>query len=331
MMARNAKLMAILGGSTAIYLALAVMMGVLPGIWLSRTPAGPDVAQLTPEQDAGRQVYVSEGCSYCHTQQIRPLSTDIVFGRPSAPGDFAYQTPELLGSERTGPDLTNIGIRQPSPVWQYMHLFEPRSVVPQSIMPAFPWLFRVVDQAPAGEAAVPVPKPFAPAHGVVIPTASAKALLAYLLSLKQPKLSEQAGVPGVATPAPASSPAQAAPAPVTTQPAPGFDAAAGAKQFADACAVCHGATGQGVPGAFPPLVGDPVVNASDPTQQIRTILNGLSGKTINGTAYEAAMPPFAEQLSDTQIMQIIDHERSSWGNHAPMVTEKDITAQRANH
>ena len=122
----DGKLVAILGGSTAIYLALAVMMGVLPGIWLSRTPAGPGVAQLTPEQDAGRQVYVSEGCSYCHTQQIRPLSTDTVFGRPSAPGDFAYQTPELLGSERTGPDLTNIGVRQPSPVWQYMHLFEPR-------------------------------------------------------------------------------------------------------------------------------------------------------------------------------------------------------------
>ena len=333
MTARDGKLVAILGGSTAIYLALALMMGVLPGIWLSHTLAGPGLAPLTSEQEAGREVYVSEGCSYCHTQQIRPLSTDTIFGRPSAPSDFAYQTPELLGSERTGPDLTNIGVRQPSPDWQYMHLFEPRSVVPQSIMPAFPWLFRVLDRAPAGETPVPVPKPFAPERGVVIPTARARALLAYLLSLKQPPLPEQAGVTGAATPAPATapSPAQVAPPQAAAQAAAGFDAATGAKQFAETCTVCHGATGQGVPGAFPPLAGDPVVNAADPTQQIRTILNGLSGKTINGTAYQAAMPPFAGQLSDLQIMQIIDHERSTWGNHAPLVSQKDVAAQRANH
>jgi cytochrome c oxidase cbb3-type subunit 2 len=326
MTAHNGKLVAILGGSTAIYLTLAVMMGVLPGIWLSHIPAGPGVVPLTSEEDTGRQVYVSEGCAYCHTQQIRPLPTDTVFGRPSAPGDFAYQTPELLGSERTGPDLTNIGVRQPSAVWQLMHLYEPRSVVPQSIMPAFPWLFRVVDQAPAGEAPVPVPKLFAPEHGVVIPTAHAKALLAYLLSLKQPKLPEQAPAHG-----PAAAPPLAQTAPPTAQAAPGFDAAAGAKLFADTCAVCHGANGQGVPGAFPPLAGDPVVNAADPSQQIVTILNGLSSKMINGTTYEAAMPAFADQLSDNQIMEIIGHERSSWGNHAPLVTEKDIAAQRTKH
>jgi cytochrome c oxidase cbb3-type subunit 2 len=86
---------------------------------------------------------VASGCSYCHTQQVRPLPQDAVFGRPSAPGDFTYQTPELLGSERTGPDLTNVGARQASTVWQYIHLYNPRAVVPQSIMPAFEWLFEV--------------------------------------------------------------------------------------------------------------------------------------------------------------------------------------------
>jgi cytochrome c oxidase cbb3-type subunit 2 len=272
--------------------------------------------------DTRRTIHVSEGCAYCHTQQIRPLPADTVFGRPSAPGDFAYQTPELLGSERTGPDLTNIGVRQASVVWQLMQLYEPRSVVPQSIMPAFPWLFRVVDQAPAGELLVPVPKLFAPEHGVVIPTTRAKALLAYLLSLKQPKLPEQAATHG-----------PTALRPGTSRPGyrSGFDAAAGAKLFADTCAVCHGANGEGVPGAFPPLAGDPVVNAADPSQQIVTILNGLSSRMINGTTYEAAMPAFADQLSDCQIMQIIGHERSSWGNRAPLVTEKDISAQRTKH
>jgi cytochrome c oxidase cbb3-type subunit 2 len=138
------KLILIAGGSTLVYLVLAVVMGVLPGIQLSNTPPGPGVRPLTALQAEGRAVYVANGCSYCHTQQVRPLNQDKVFGRPSAPGDFAYQTPELLGSERTGPDLTNVGERQPSEVWQYIHLYNPRAVVPRSIMPSFAWMFHVV-------------------------------------------------------------------------------------------------------------------------------------------------------------------------------------------
>ena len=103
------KLVLIVGGSTLVYATLAMLMGVLPGIALSNTPPGPGVKPLTPLQTEGRDIYVANGCSYCHTQQVRPLPQDKVFGRPSAPGDFAYQTPELLGSERTGPDLTNVG------------------------------------------------------------------------------------------------------------------------------------------------------------------------------------------------------------------------------
>jgi len=325
MNAANAKLLSIVGGAGAVYLGLAVLMGVLPGAWLSRTPPGPGVKPLTAEEDLGREVYVSEGCSYCHTQQVRPLSTDAPFGRPSAPGDFAYQTPELLGSERNGPDLANIGARQPSTVWQYMHLYQPRSVVPQSIMPAFPWLFRVVDRLPPGETAVPIPKAYAPEHGFVIPTQRGKALVAYLLSLKQPPLPEQEKALALTAPAaPAASAAANAPAPA------GANAAAGAKLFADRCAVCHGATGEGVPGAFPSLKGDPVVNAANAKEQIRTVLFGLQGKKIGDTSYSAAMPPFADQLSDDDIMQIINHERSSWGNHAPLITAKDVAAERSS-
>ena len=312
MTAHGRNLVAILGGSTAIYLALAIMMGVLPGLWLSDTPPGPGVAPLTADQESGRAVYVAEGCAYCHTQQVRPLSTDTGFGRPSAPGDFAFQTPQLLGSERTGPDLTTIGNRQPSAVWQFMHLYQPRSVVPQSIMPAFPWLFELVEQTPQGESPVPVPKPFAPARGVIVPGPRAKALLAYLLALKQPGLAQ---------------PPAAAVAPVAAAPAANV-AASGSQLFASHCAVCHGAEGAGVAGVFPSLADDPVVNAADPTEQIRTILHGRSGRIINGTTYPAAMPPFAGQLSNQQIADIIDHERSSWGNHAPPVTAEDVAAQR---
>ena len=305
-------------------------MGVLPGIELSRTPPGPGVEPLTALQAEGRDVYVANGCSYCHTQQVRPLPQDKVFGRPSAPGDFAYQTPELLGSERTGPDLTNIGVRQPSAVWQYIHLYNPRAVVPESIMPAFDWMFEVVDQAPPGATPVRLPKAYAPARGVVVPTHEAQALVAYLLSLKQPAL------PGYAarTAAPRRSrrraarlrrrsPAQRcgnAPASRCRVRGSGYDAAKGKALFTANCAACHQASGEGLPGAFPPLKGNAAVNDADPTTHIRAVLHGLQGANVGGVVYASPMPPFGDTLSDADIANIINYERSSWGNHGAPVT-----------
>ncbi|MGB6156034.1 cbb3-type cytochrome c oxidase subunit II [Castellaniella sp.] len=324
------KLIAIAGGSTLLYIVLSVLMAVLPGIELSQVPPGPEVNQLTLWQQKGRQVYISEGCVYCHTQQVRPQAIDRVFGRPSAPGDFAYQTPELLASERTGPDLTNIGKRQSSKIWQYIHLYDPRAVVPQSVMPSFPALFKLVAQAPQGTQPVPVPKAYAPAHGVVIPSPDAQALVAYLLSLKQPALpnTQAAGAPAAAA-AQAPTGATTAAGPTGSKGASTFNAADGAKLFASTCAACHGAQGAGVPGVFPPLAQNPVVNAKDPTEHIHVVLHGLHGRVINGITYAAQMPSFESQLSDSQIADIIDHERTSWGNQAPTVTAKDVAAVRA--
>ncbi len=314
-------LILIAGGSTLVYAILAVLMGVLPGIELSKTPPGPGVKPLTPLEAEGREVYVANGCSYCHTQQVRPLPEDAVFGRPTAAGDLAYQTPELLGSERNGPDLSNIGARQPSEVWQYMHLYDPRSVVPQSIMPDFSFLFREVPQAPAGVTPVPVPKPYAPKHGVVIPSQKAVALVAYLLSLKQPP------IPGYQPPS--AAPVAPSHAPTATATAPAFDAAEGAKLFSANCAVCHQASGEGIPGVFPPLKGNAVVLAADPTRQIHVILEGLQGANVGGTVYPGQMPSFKSVLSDGQIANIIDHERSSLGNHSPLATPAEVAAERA--
>jgi cytochrome c oxidase cbb3-type subunit 2 len=327
------KLALIAGGSTVVYGCLAWMMGVLPGIELSRVPAGPGVKPLTALEAQGREVYVANGCSYCHTQQVRPLNEDKVFGRPSAAGDFKYQTPELLGSERTGPDLTNIGARQPSSVWQYIHLYNPRAVVPESIMPSFGWLFEVVDRAPSGATAVPLPKAYAPARGVVIPTHAAEALIAYLASLKQPPLSgaeaatgpEQAmaGTTGPKTTPGATSSAGATP------PAGGYDAAKGAALFTANCAACHQASGEGLPGAFPSLKGDAVVNKDDPTKHIQVILNGLHDARVSGVVYGSAMPPFAGTLGDAEVADIIDYERSSWGNHGEPIVAAQVAAERA--
>src|SRR5438445_13182597 len=96
------RLVLVAGGSALVYAGLALLMGVLPGIELSRTPAGPGVEPLTPLQAEGRDVYVANGCSYCHTQQVRPLPQDKIFGQSSSPGDLAYHTPELTGPQLTG-------------------------------------------------------------------------------------------------------------------------------------------------------------------------------------------------------------------------------------
>ncbi|HZX69475.1 MAG TPA: cbb3-type cytochrome c oxidase subunit II, partial [Rhodanobacter sp.] len=85
------RLLLIAGGALGIYIVIVMLVAVLPAIDLSRTPPGPGVLPLTALQAEGRDVFVANGCGYCHTQQVRPLPEDKVFGRPSAPGDFAYQ------------------------------------------------------------------------------------------------------------------------------------------------------------------------------------------------------------------------------------------------
>jgi cytochrome c oxidase cbb3-type subunit 2 len=328
------KLVLIAGGSALIYAGLALLMGVLPGIELSKTRAGTNVQPLNTLEAEGRDIYVANGCSYCHTQQVRPLEQDKRFGRPSAPGDFAYQTPELLGSERTGPDLTNIGIRQSNEVWQRIHLYNPRAVVPESIMPAYDWMFQVVDQMTPGAAAVPLPKAYAPSRGRVEPTHQVDALVAYLLSLKQPPLAQGATAVDTATrdvneAAMAESTATVNVASGTVAAAGGYDAIRGSALFTSNCAVCHQANGEGLPGAFPPLKGDAAVNDGDAIKQIHVVLNGLQGGTVGGVVYTSAMPPFAATLSDADVANIIDYERRSWGNHGAPVGPGQVANERA--
>ena len=89
----------------------------------------------------GRDIYIREGCHVCHTQQIRPFRAETErYGHYSVAGEFVYDRPFLWGSKRTGPDLARVGGRY-SDAWQRQHLYDPRSVVPESNMPAFPWLF----------------------------------------------------------------------------------------------------------------------------------------------------------------------------------------------
>ncbi len=107
-----------------------------------------------------------------------------------------------------------------------------------------------------------------------------------------------------------------------------FDAARAAQLYTNTCAACHQANGAGLPGAFPPLVKNPAVIDADPGTHIRAILHGVSGKVIDGVSYPSPMPPFAEQLSDADVADIVNHERSSWGNQAKQVTAEQVKALR---
>lgn len=192
------------------FVALSLMIAVGPALWVqtnNRPLAGSQAH--TAEEALGLQVYLGEGCVYCHTQQVRPLAQDTErYGRASAPGDYARlapydfwrQTPSVLGTERTGPDLSNIGVRQPSDVWHHIHLYQPRAVVGVSMMPAFPWLYEVRAEARPDDVVVPVPAPYGPEGSVVVAGPRARALVAYLLSLKQVPLGgETAAAPGAPT------------------------------------------------------------------------------------------------------------------------------------
>ncbi|KAA8984382.1 MULTISPECIES: cytochrome-c oxidase, cbb3-type subunit II [Gammaproteobacteria] len=89
----------------------------------------------------GRDIYIREGCHVCHTQKVRPFRAETErYGHYSVAGEHVYDHPFLWGSKRTGPDLARVGGRY-SDAWHRLHFYDPRMVVPESNMPAYPWLF----------------------------------------------------------------------------------------------------------------------------------------------------------------------------------------------
>jgi cytochrome c oxidase cbb3-type subunit II len=174
------------GVLATVVLGWVGIVGV-PDIMLAKVEAPPELKRYTALELFGRSIYVREGCVYCHSQQVRPegFGADQArfWGRPSVPADYIYDQPHLLGTMRTGPDLFNIGARQPGEAWHMLHLYNPRLVVRGSIMPTFPWLFQEKLSAGPGEIPLVIPDSVAPRGKVVVPTAEGKALVAYLLGL----------------------------------------------------------------------------------------------------------------------------------------------------
>lgn len=179
-------------GAFAIMASAITILVVIPKSMMREVRAMPELAPYTEQQLRGRQVYIANGCIYCHSQQIRDpaFTTDVDRGwgsRATVPEDYVHDRPHLLGTMRTGPDLINVGQRLPSVDWHLIHLYDPRAVFEWSTMPAFPFLFeeRQPNDVRPGEKVVPIPGPRAPRGVTIVAKPEALALVDYLVSLKR--------------------------------------------------------------------------------------------------------------------------------------------------
>ena len=178
----------LIAGALAIVAFSIVALVVMPYVLTERTPTAKNPVAYTEAQAAGRAVYIANGCVYCHSQQPRDPSIapdgQRGWGRPSVPDDYVHDEPHLLGTMRTGPDLFNIAVRQPSRDWHLGHLYQPRAYSPGSTMPAFPFLFAERRGAlQPGDVEVLLPPGVAPAGVRIVAREEVKRLVDYLLSL----------------------------------------------------------------------------------------------------------------------------------------------------
>jgi cytochrome c oxidase cbb3-type subunit 2 len=179
-------------GAFAIMAGAICLLVLVPQAMLADVQAPPQLQPYTAQQLVGRQVYIANGCVYCHSQQVRDpaFTTDVDRGwgaRATVPEDYVHDKPHLLGTMRTGPDLINVGQRLPDLDWHLIHLYDPRSLIEWSTMPAFPFLFeeKAPDQVRQGERVIRIPGPRAPQGVAVVATPEAVALAEYLVSLKR--------------------------------------------------------------------------------------------------------------------------------------------------
>lgn len=314
------------GATFLLFGGLTILVAILPAFrnqW-NNAPL-PDAKPLSAEAVQGKAIFVANGCVACHTQQVRNLDMDKPWGsRPSIAADYAdihrtdvwRNTATLMGTERTGPDLTNIGTRQPSSEWNLVHLFNPRIVVKESVMPAYPWLFTIKKEPGKDDVVVNVPEEFLKGKtGKVVAKPEALHLVAYLQSLKQTSLPDGTPVPEFLYKREEK-----------TTAAGGAEASKGpdgAALYATNCQSCHQPNGEGLKGAFPSLKGSKIVLDDNPETMVNIIMNGYNGRASEGFPPMPAVGT-ANNLSAEEITAIMNHERTSWGNNAKQVTPEEV-------
>ena len=238
---RMSYLVAGLGG-VGFFAMSILLLGVWPGRALENQIARtqpPHPPALTASEQRGRVIYGREGCAYCHTQQIRYLDNDVKrFGKATLAWETIFDYPQLWGTRRIGPDLSReAGVR--SPDWQYSHLYAPRSVVADSVMPSFPWLFDSAPDRPNREARdlLDYLETLGRDRALAGPEGEAHARDAFDCSDEERRFAFGTGPLN-------ASPAMARRAGEYPKLGPG-DAGRGRFIYARNCASCHGAKGEG--------------------------------------------------------------------------------------
>lgn len=196
----NHRLLAIV--PLAMFASLTCLIAIFPAIGMNlRHPAPEEAPALSASVRLGKALYLVENCSACHTMQVRAdprlpadesgnfpaLAQDARYGRASRPADYVLEDPPQLGSQRTGPDLANVADRIPSLDWQLSHLYDPRMVVPDSRMQAYPWYFTTRGDPSRGDRRILLTSAAQERVGPgveVWATKDAIALAEYLLTLK---------------------------------------------------------------------------------------------------------------------------------------------------
>ncbi|MFI5237923.1 MAG: cytochrome-c oxidase, cbb3-type subunit II, partial [Ignavibacteriales bacterium] len=137
-----------LEGKPAIFISLTLVVVLVASVFefvpmfliKSNVPTIASVRPYTPLELQGRDIYIREGCNNCHSQLVRPFRSETErYGEYSKAGEYVYDHPFLWGSKRTGPDLHRIGGKYPN-LWHYLHMENPSSMSPGSLMPSYPWI-----------------------------------------------------------------------------------------------------------------------------------------------------------------------------------------------
>ena len=309
-----------------LFLILTYLTAIKPALDNQNNNAPlPNSIALSGDALAGKNIYISEGCVGCHSQQVRNVDMDKMFGsRPGVPADYAnlhrtsiwVNTSTVMGTERTGPDLTDVGNRQPSKDWNLMHLFNPRSVVPQSIMPSYEWLFEIKEKPSSTDFVVSMPPQFLDGRtGKVIATKKALQLLAYIQSLKQVPLPDGTKAMEFLYKKDTKMIAQ------DKVGGSGKAELNGQALYTANCQSCHQQNGEGLKGAFPPLKGSPTVNGENLELYVDIIMNGYDARAEYGVMAGVGTNM---NFDENQVAAIINYERSSWGNEAKKVSPEEI-------
>lgn len=309
--------------ATLFFTALTFFTAIFPALKNQSNNASlPNTNPLNGDAMKGKLVYISEGCVACHSQQVRNVDMDKSFGsRPGMASDYAHitrtsflqNTATLMGTERTGPDLTDVGNRQPSIDWNLMHLYNPRAVVKQSIMPSYEWLFEIKLHPSKSDVIVNVPEEFLNGKkGKVVAKKEALQLVAYLQSLKQSPLPE--GIKTMEFLYKKEQKDMMANSSTKTK----MD---GKALYMANCQSCHQENGEGLKGAFPPLKGSPIVNGDNLELYVDIIMNGYDAREEYGVM--AAVGTNME-FNEDHVAAIINYERTSWGNKGKEVTPEEV-------